>query len=120
VLDPDVMFSGVYDDGQGLYFEQAVSAPGLSTNSYTVSYGTTFGVTPIVFAALRLTQSVVQDGKTLFNTGEIIAAPCFGQYNRFGAGRVVNYGFYIVTGTSNMTVVVNGFTGTAYLLVMDI
>lgn len=119
-LDPAVLFSGAYEDGQGLFFQQEVSSLGLGNGkSYTINFGRTFANTPMVFGTLRLTQPCAQSGRTWFNAGECLA-PCSYRRNIFNAGLQTDWQFFWTTTPTEIAVNVSGFAGIASFLVLEI
>lgn len=118
-LDPDVLFSGAYEDGQGLYLQTAVDAPGTANaKSYELGFGRNFGRPPMVFGSLRLTAGLNQNNTQFFNNGECLA-PCNYRRTVFGVGPTVNYAFYWVTYSNRIVVTVIGFTGVATFLCIE-
>lgn len=119
VLDPDVLYSGEYEDGQGVYLQVAVDAPGTANGkSYDLGFGRTYNRPPVVFGTLRLTQGLNQNNTQFFNAGECIA-PCSFRRNVFGVGVVVNYLFNFSVYTNRVTVGVTGFTGIATFICFE-
>lgn len=119
-LDPDVLFSGGYEDGQAMFFQQWVDAPGAAnTKTYDVWFGRTFGRPPLVFGNLRLAQGLNHNNTQFFNEGEYIA-PCSYRRNVFGVGPVVNYSFSFITYVDRVSVSITGFTGTVSLMALEI
>ncbi|GLS45167.1 hypothetical protein [Methylobacterium brachythecii] len=125
-LDPDVIVSGAFDDGQALFFQQAVSAPGVSQVAYTIGFGRTLAAPPVVIGGLKLSQALVQrdtaNSKNVqyFDPGEIVA-PCIFKYNKGGgAGTIINWNFSFYVYADRIELTVGGFVGTAEFLVLDV
>ncbi|MFG5121816.1 hypothetical protein [Methylorubrum sp. POS3] len=119
-LDPNVLFSGSYEDGQGLFFQQEVAAPGVANGkSYTIDFGRTFTRPPMTFGGLKLTQPVIQNNATLFNAGEYIA-PCALRRTIYGRGPVIDYRLEWIVGNNALTLSVAGFTGTFSVFVLEV
>ncbi|MGY2048928.1 hypothetical protein [Methylobacterium sp. JK268] len=118
-LDPDVLFSGTYDDGQVYFYQLAVSVASNSSQNYEVQFGRNFANVPLVIGCLKTSQSLVQNGATQFNSGEYLA-PCRYTYNRYGTGRIVNWGFEFTAYKDRLAVTVNGLSGTCTFFVLDV
>ena len=118
-LDPGVLFSGGFDDGQVFVFQQAIANSGVGYTSNAIDFGQTFANVPLVFGGLKLSQAVVQDGAVRFNTGEIVA-PCAYQYTRYNVGRVINWEFSFITTKTGISINSAGFNGVATFLVLDL
>lgn len=119
-LDPDVLFSGGYEDGQALFLQTTVDAPGVANSkSYNLYFGRTYARPPMAFASLKLTQGLNQNNTQFFNAGEYLA-PCTYRRNIFGQGPVVDYTFYYITYTDRVMVVVAGFTGVVSVMCLEI
>ncbi|GEP11109.1 hypothetical protein [Methylobacterium gnaphalii] len=117
-LDPSVIFSGIYEDGQGYLFGLGVANSATAITTYTVNFGQTFSRVPLVFPALVLSQAVVQNGTRWFEPGEVVA-PCT-YYRNTASARVVAWDFSMVISNSQIIVTTAGFNGTAYFLVVDV
>lgn len=116
-LHPDVLFSGAYEDGQVLYFTQTIDATGTTTGG-NILFGQTFSTPPLVIGGFRISDTLVQDGITRFNAGEVIA-PSFYYYYKNGVGRTVDWGFSFQVMASKLVVSVTKLKGTAMFLVVD-
>ncbi|GJE78099.1 hypothetical protein [Methylorubrum suomiense] len=119
-LDPAVLFSGAYEDGQGLFYQQEVNSLGVANSkSYVINFSKTFARTPMVFGTLRLTQPCTQSGRTWFNAGECLA-PCSYRRQPFNSVPQTDWGFYWTADTTSLGLVVSGFAGIASFLVLEI
>ena len=120
-LDPDVLFSGAYDDGQGYVYQVSVDAPGVgNTKTYTLNLSDAVNGFSFVIAMLKLTQPMVQNGQTVFNSGEYVT-PNFYRYQVSGQLPAYDFNFSAsLIGTTQLSVVVGGMTGVATVLILDV
>ena len=120
-LDPDVLFSGAFPDGQAMFFQAAVDAgSNIGSVSGTTSFGRTLSVAPIVLGCIRLSQAYTgPDGVTRMNAREYIA-PCRCGISKSGVGRRAYYAFEFLATSSQIQWTVGGFKGTLNFFVIEL